>query len=110
MVYLAGRRNLSIITVVPVIFQNTLRQSKRDPVLNLDCIFRVEPMQITSPTIDSDVTLALRVLEGCCLLNKESNALAHQQKAINVYNFLGHSEETEQLCFGPCDSLLPPRF
>lgn len=70
--------------VVPVIFQNTLRQSKSDPVLNLDCILSVEPMQITSPATNSEVTLALRVLEGCCLLNKESNVLAHQQKAIKV--------------------------
>lgn len=87
MVYLADGRSLSIVTVVPVIFQNTLRQSKSDPVLNLDCILSVEPMQITSPATDSEVTLALRVLEGCCLLNKESNVLAHQQKAIKVHNF-----------------------
>ncbi|XP_058084736.1 uncharacterized protein LOC131232487 isoform X3 [Magnolia sinica] len=64
--------------------KNTLRQSKSDPVLNLDHIFSVEPMQITSPATDCEVALALRVLEGCCLLNRESTALAHQQKAIKV--------------------------
>ncbi|XP_058084735.1 uncharacterized protein LOC131232487 isoform X2 [Magnolia sinica] len=71
--------------VVPVLFQNTLRQSKSDPVLNLDHIFSVEPMQITSPATDCEVALALRVLEGCCLLNRESTALAHQQKAIKDF-------------------------
>lgn len=70
--------------VVPVLFQNTLKQSKSDPVSNLDHIFSVEPMRITSPATDSEVALALRVLEGCCLLDKESNALAHQNKAIKV--------------------------
>lgn len=41
-------------------------------------------MQLTSPATDAEVALALRVLEGCCLLHPHSTALAHQHKAIKV--------------------------
>lgn len=70
--------------VVPVLFENSLRQLKGDPVVKLDSIFGVEPMKISSPATDAEVGLALRVLEGCCLLHQESVALAHQKKSVKV--------------------------
>ncbi|KAK1325604.1 hypothetical protein QJS10_CPA01g02468 [Acorus calamus] len=71
--------------VVPVLFQNTLRPSKvEDPVVDLDRVFGVEPMKISSPATDGEVCLALRVLEGCCLLGGESKVLAHRYNAISV--------------------------
>lgn len=73
------------VTVVPVLFQQSLKESEDDPVVNLDHIFGVEPLKIASPSTDAEVALALRVLEGCCLLHRESTALAHQHKAIPVY-------------------------
>lgn len=71
-------------TVVPVLFKHSLRDIEDQSVTSLDHIFTVEPMEITSPSTDSEVALALRVLEGCCLLHRESNDLAHQHKAIPV--------------------------
>ncbi|CAN1160147.1 Protein DEFECTIVE IN MERISTEM SILENCING 3 [Linum perenne] len=44
----------------------------------------VKPVRITSTSTDAEVALALRVLEGCCLLHSESTLLAHQHKAIQV--------------------------
>lgn len=70
--------------VVPVLFRHSLRDTEDQSVSNLDHIFTVEPMEITSPSTDSEVSLALRVLEGCCLIHCESNVLAHQYKAIPV--------------------------
>ncbi|KAK9292028.1 hypothetical protein L1049_019982 [Liquidambar formosana] len=70
--------------VVPVLFQNSLKETEDDIVENLNHIFGVEPMKITSPSTDAEVALALRVLEGCCLLHRESTVLAHQHKAIEV--------------------------
>lgn len=72
-------------TVVPVLFQHSLKESDDDIVANLDHIFGVEPMKISSPSTDAEVSLALRVLEGCCLLHTESTLLAHQYKAIQVF-------------------------
>ncbi|KHN35211.1 Pentatricopeptide repeat-containing protein, mitochondrial, partial [Glycine soja] len=47
-------------------------------------LFSVEPMKLTSPSTDAEVELALRVLEGCCLIHPQSTALAHQHNAIQV--------------------------
>lgn len=70
--------------VVPVLFWHSLKDSEEDSAASLDHIFSVEPMKITSPSTDAEVALALRVLEGCCLLHRESTILAHQHKAIPV--------------------------
>ncbi|KAH0686679.1 hypothetical protein KY284_017232 [Solanum tuberosum] len=70
--------------VVPVLFRHSLKDTEDQNVTSLDHIFTVEPMEITSPSTDSEVSLALRVLEGCCLIHCESNVLAHQYKAIPV--------------------------
>ncbi|KAF9616436.1 hypothetical protein IFM89_029690 [Coptis chinensis] len=81
-------QSLTHLQVVPVLFQNSLRQSKEEEesvvVSNLNHIFTVEPLKITSPTSATEVALALRVLEGCCLLHSESTELAHKFKAIEV--------------------------
>lgn len=70
--------------VVPVLFQHSLKEIEDQTVTCLDHIFTVEPMNITSPSTDAEVALALRVLEGCCLLHGESAISAHQHKAITV--------------------------
>ncbi|CAI0380476.1 unnamed protein product [Linum tenue] len=71
--------------VVPVLFQHSLKDSDEDTVVeSLDHVLGVEPMRITSPSTDAEVALALRVLEGCCLLHRESTILAHHHKAIQV--------------------------
>ncbi|PON72016.1 Cell division protein [Parasponia andersonii] len=77
-------QSISELQVVPVLFQHSLKEPEDDNVANLDHIFGVEPMKITSPSTDSEVSLALRVLEGCCLLHRDSTVLAHQYKAIQV--------------------------
>ncbi|XP_022958116.1 uncharacterized protein LOC111459439 [Cucurbita moschata] len=77
-------QSLPELQVVPVLFQQSLKESEDDPVVNLDHIFGVEPLKIASPSTDAEVALALRVLEGCCLLHRESTALAHRHKAIPV--------------------------
>lgn len=72
------------VLVVPVLFQHSLKDWDDQKVASLDHIFDVEPLKITSPSSDAEVALALRVLEGCCLLHRESSVLAHQHKAIQV--------------------------
>ncbi|KAL8160502.1 hypothetical protein V2J09_002039 [Rumex salicifolius] len=70
--------------VVPVLFQYSLKEVEEDIVANLDHIFTVEPMKLTSASTDTEVALALRVLEGCCLLHRQSTVLAHQHKAMPI--------------------------
>jgi hypothetical protein len=41
-------------------------------------------MKINGPSTDAEVALALRVLEGCCLLHPDSTILAHQHRGIQV--------------------------
>ncbi|KAH7854081.1 hypothetical protein Vadar_009867 [Vaccinium darrowii] len=70
--------------VVPVLFQHSLQELEEQRVANLDHIFGTVPVRIVTPSSDSEVALALRVLEGCCLLHRQSTLLAHQHKAIQV--------------------------
>ncbi|KAF7147662.1 hypothetical protein RHSIM_Rhsim03G0211600 [Rhododendron simsii] len=70
--------------VVPVLFQHSLKELEEQRVANLDHIFGTESIRIVTPSTNSEVALALRVLEGCCLLHRESTLLAHQHKAIQV--------------------------
>lgn len=76
--------------MVPVLFEHSLKEVEDDRVESLNHIFGVEPLRITTPSTDAEVALALRVLEGCCLLHKESVVLAHRHKAIQV-TILCHS-------------------
>ncbi|KAM0909225.1 hypothetical protein ACQ4PT_014942 [Festuca glaucescens] len=94
--------------VITVLFQNSLHQAKEDPVVTLDHIFGVEPIKITSPPTDSEIALALRVLEGCCLLYSRCTALAHKYKAVKVLlNILASRGPTEQgVCLDALISLM----
>ncbi|RAL50891.1 unnamed protein product [Cuscuta campestris] len=91
--------------VVPVLFKHSLREHEDQNVASLDHIFTVEPMKIISPSPDAEAAFALRVLEGCCLLHRESTVLAHQYKAIPVLmNMLSNRGVLEQ---GAClDALI----
>ncbi|KAL2921757.1 Cell division control protein 14 [Bienertia sinuspersici] len=77
-------QSLTDLQVIPVLFQHTLKDTEEESVTSLDHIFTVEPMKLTSPSTDTEVALALRVLEGCCLIHRQSTILAHQHKAIPV--------------------------
>ncbi|KAL2329258.1 hypothetical protein Fmac_022685 [Flemingia macrophylla] len=81
-------QSISQLQVVPVLFQHSLRESGDDygetRVGDLSHVLGVEPKRLTSPSTDDEVALALRVLEGCCLLHPHSTALAHQHNAIQV--------------------------
>ncbi|XP_004505584.1 uncharacterized protein [Cicer arietinum] len=74
--------------VVPVLFQHSLKEIGNDYNYNrvgdMSHIFGVEPMKLTSPSTDDEIALALRVLEGCCLLHPHSTDLAHQHNAVQV--------------------------
>lgn len=74
--------------VVPVLFQHSLKETGNDynysKVGDMSHIFGVEPMKLTSPSTDDEIALALRVLEGCCLLHPHSTTLAHQHNAVQV--------------------------
>ncbi|XP_047955438.1 uncharacterized protein LOC125201395 [Salvia hispanica] len=77
-------QSIPALQVVPVLFQHSLKEAEDQLVTNLNHIFSVEPMKISSPTTDAEVAIALRVLEGCCLLHRESTILAHKHKAITA--------------------------
>lgn len=77
-------QSLPDLEVVPVLFQHSLRETEEDRVANLDHIFSVEPLKLTNPSTDTEVAVALRVLEGCCLIHRQSTILAHQHRAIPV--------------------------
>ncbi|AES89646.1 putative Cell division protein Cdc14 [Medicago truncatula] len=74
--------------VLPVLFQHSLKETGNDynysRVGDMSHIFGVEPMKLTSPSTDDEIALALRVLEGCCLLHPHSTTLAHQHNAVQV--------------------------
>ncbi|PKA46530.1 hypothetical protein AXF42_Ash012663 [Apostasia shenzhenica] len=101
-------QSLPELQLVPVLFNNSLRQVKDDPIVNLDHIFGVEPMKISSPATDSEVALALRVLEGSCLLHRGSAVLSHQHKAVKVLiNILSRRGALEQgVCLDALISLM----
>lgn len=74
--------------MVPVLFQHSLKERgddyNDDKVANLNHIFGLEPITITSPSTNDEIALALQVLEGCCLLHRQSTSLAHQHNAVPV--------------------------
>ncbi|KAL3521680.1 hypothetical protein ACH5RR_019829 [Cinchona calisaya] len=80
----SNTQSIPDLQVVPVLFQQSLKELDEQTVSNVEHIFSVEPMKITSPSTDDEVALALRVLEGCCLLHPHSTVLAHQHSAIPV--------------------------
>ncbi|KAF7149387.1 hypothetical protein RHSIM_Rhsim03G0115100 [Rhododendron simsii] len=58
------------LNVVPVLFQDSLKELEEQRVANLDNIFGSEPIRIITPSTDSEVALAFQVLEGCSQLHK----------------------------------------
>uniref|UniRef100_A0A7N0RDA2 Impaired sucrose induction 1-like protein n=1 Tax=Kalanchoe fedtschenkoi TaxID=63787 RepID=A0A7N0RDA2_KALFE len=91
--------------VIPVLFQHSLREADEEASFDWENIFTVVPVKITSPSTDPEVALALRVLEGCCLLHKDSTLLAHKCMAVQVLmNLLATRGALEQ---GAClDALI----
>lgn len=91
--------------VVPVLFEHTLAPAISLPMLPSDPISFDKPLQVVSPSTDYEVALALRVLEGCCLLDIGSRHTASQHKAIReVIDLLSAGGLLEQ---GACLDALP---
>ncbi|MCO5568190.1 hypothetical protein L7F22_021886 [Adiantum nelumboides] len=92
-------------SVVPVLFAHSLAPARSPPVLPSDPLSLEGPLQVVSPPTDYEVALALRVLEGCCLLDKGSRVLASQHMAIKeVIELLSAGGVLEQ---GACLDALP---
>lgn len=51
------------------------------------CELGAEPIKLKRPTANSEITLALRVLEGCCLLCKDSADSAYRYNAVKACNY-----------------------
>ena len=51
------------------------------------CELGAEPIKLKRPTANSEITLALRVLEGCCLLSKDSADSAYRYNAVKACNY-----------------------
>uniref|UniRef100_A0A0D6R882 Uncharacterized protein n=1 Tax=Araucaria cunninghamii TaxID=56994 RepID=A0A0D6R882_ARACU len=70
--------------VVPILFEHSLAPSQSCSIQTLDHNSHDEPAKVTSPPTENEVALSLRVLEGCCLLDKGCRILAHQHMAVKV--------------------------
>jgi hypothetical protein len=71
-------------SVVPVLFKHILAPIKRQNVLPTHIVSYEETQQIVRPPTHYEVVLALRILEGCCLLHEGSRVVASQYMAIKV--------------------------
>lgn len=70
--------------VVPVLFEHSLRKANEDAVVTVGQVLGIEPVRLRNPATDSELALALRVLEGCCLLCSDCTAAAHRYNAVKV--------------------------
>ncbi|CAN6324799.1 unnamed protein product [Urochloa humidicola] len=72
--------------VIPVLFEHILRRPAGDAVVTVAQVLGMEPAaaRIRSPATDSEAVLALRVLQGCCLLCPGCAAAAHRYDAVKV--------------------------
>ncbi|RLN42400.1 uncharacterized protein C2845_PM01G19350 [Panicum miliaceum] len=72
--------------VVPVLFEHSLRKATGDAVVTVAQVLGMEPAaaRLRNPATDSEVVLALRVLQGCCLLCPACAAAAHRYDAVKV--------------------------
>ncbi|KAG2550994.1 uncharacterized protein LOC120651923 [Panicum virgatum] len=74
--------------VVPVLFEHSLRRATAggDAVVTVAQVLGMEPAaaRLRNPATDSEVVLALRVLQGCCLLCPACAAAAHRYDAVKV--------------------------
>ncbi|KAG0613637.1 hypothetical protein M758_6G117800 [Ceratodon purpureus] len=85
--------------VVPVLFDYTLAPRKR-LAKNLSNVAAAEAASdVESAPTTAEVTVALRVLEGCCLLYSGCRATASQHAAVSVnspwFDFHEHSSNGE---------------
>ncbi|CAD6211683.1 unnamed protein product [Miscanthus lutarioriparius] len=77
-------------SLIPVLFEHSLRKAAAtgagDAVLTVAQVLGMEPAaaRLRNPATDSEVVLALRVLEGCCLLCPACAAAAHRYNAVKV--------------------------
>lgn len=71
--------------MVPVLFEHSFAPPRSLPLLPADPVSCEEPTQVISPPNDYEVVLALRVLEGCCLLDRASRSVAAQHMAVKVH-------------------------
>ncbi|KAG6542027.1 hypothetical protein Mapa_016590 [Marchantia paleacea] len=73
--------------VVPVLFEHTLAPLKRDS----------NEQQVISAPSSNEISLALRILEGCCLLDTSSRLLASRHAACKeLLSLLLKCEQPEQ--------------
>ncbi|CAL4940227.1 unnamed protein product [Urochloa decumbens] len=72
--------------VIPMLFEHSLRRPAGEAVVTVAQVLGMEPAaaRIRSPATDSEAVLALRVLQGCCLLCPGCAAAAHRYDAIKV--------------------------
>ncbi|TVU31977.1 hypothetical protein EJB05_23693, partial [Eragrostis curvula] len=70
--------------VVPVLFEHSLRKASDSAVVTVGQVLGIEPARLRNPATDSEVVLALRVLEECCLLCSDCAAAAHRHNAVKV--------------------------
>ncbi|KAJ3682129.1 hypothetical protein LUZ60_014702 [Juncus effusus] len=71
--------------VVPVLFENSLRKMKEElSEISLGHLIGVEPIKLNGPGSNSEIALALRALEGSCLLCKGCADLAYRYNAVKV--------------------------
>ncbi|XWS46422.1 hypothetical protein CRYUN_Cryun14cG0064900 [Craigia yunnanensis] len=71
-----------------MLFEHSLKEIEDDRVESLDHIFSVEPVKINSPFMDSEVALALRVLEGFddYVINLRSSSTRCMLGCLNLDN------------------------
>ncbi|XP_062205750.1 uncharacterized protein LOC133907698 [Phragmites australis] len=77
-------QTLRDLRVVPVLFEHSLRRANGDAVVTVGQVLGIEPARLRNPATDSEIVLALRVLEGCCLLCPDCAATAHRYNAVKV--------------------------
>uniref|UniRef100_A0A0A9DH64 ubiquitinyl hydrolase 1 n=1 Tax=Arundo donax TaxID=35708 RepID=A0A0A9DH64_ARUDO len=76
--------NCAWFAVVPVLFEHSQRKASGDAVVTVGQVLGIEPARLKNPATDSEVVLALRVLEGCCLLCPDCAVAAHRYNAVKV--------------------------
>ncbi|KAJ7539522.1 hypothetical protein O6H91_11G098400 [Diphasiastrum complanatum] len=92
--------------VVPTLFHHTLSPPKTTPIVPPDPISCTEPPKVLMPPTIGEIVLALRVLEGCCLLDASSRTLASQHMGVKeILELLWVGGVSERLAC--LDALLP---
>ncbi|WVZ57413.1 hypothetical protein U9M48_007800 [Paspalum notatum var. saurae] len=97
--------------VVPVLFEHSLRKATAGDtaVVTVAQVLGMQPAaaRLRNPATDSEVVLALRVLQGCCLLCPSCAVAAHRYSAVKVCSDIAPMPNAHQcwttriLCCGP---------